>query len=271
MPPIYRVFSQIFAPRNPFLPQRSLGVGVIRLEGLFFRVFNLMVVRSSLRLFAVILLWCFGCTSKSSQAPVTDVSTPVDQRGNIDKGRVLYRTCSTCHGASGEGNAQLHAPSLANLDSWYTYTQLKNFKKGIRGYLSQDSTGFQMATIAQSLKDTTEIQDVIAYIETLADVKVITAATGDAEKGERTYQTVCGSCHGPGAKGNELMHAPRLNGMEPWYLKSQVTKFKMSLRGAHPDDVYGAPMVPMMALLKDEQAIDDVIAYIQSTTQTVRQ
>ena len=60
------------------------------------------------------------------------------------------------------------------------------------------------------------------------------------------------------------MHAPRLNGLEPWYLKSQITKFKTSLRGAHPEDTYGAPMVPMMALLKDEQAIDDVIAYIQS-------
>jgi cytochrome c oxidase subunit II len=230
-----------------------------------------MAGRSSLRLFAVILSCCFGCTSKSSQAPVTDVSPPVDQRGNIDKGKVLYRTCSTCHGDSGEGKAQLHAPGLANLDSWYTYIQLKNFKKGIRGYLPQDSAGVQMATMAQSLKDTTEMRDVIAYIETLADVKIATAATGDIKKGERTYQTVCGTCHGPGAKGNELMHAPRLNGLEPWYIKSQITKFKTSLRGAHPEDAYGAPMVPMMALLKDEQAIDDVIAYIHSTVPTVGQ
>ncbi len=61
---------------------------------------------------------------------------------------------------------------LTNLDSWYAYRQLKNFKKGIRGYLPQDSTGVQMATMAQSLKDTTEMQDLIAYIETLADVKL---------------------------------------------------------------------------------------------------
>ena len=128
-----------------------------------------------------------------------------------------------------------------------------------------------MATMAQSLKDTTEMQDLIAYIETLADVKLITTATGDIKKGERTYQTLCGSCHGPGAKGNELMHAPRLNGLEPWYLKSQVTKFKTSLRGTHPGDVYGAPMVPMMALLKDEESVNDVIAYIQSTVPIVNQ
>lgn len=219
---------------------------------------------SSLRRFAVILLCCGACSTQSNRTPTAEISGPVVEKGNIDNGKALYVTCSTCHGDSGEGKVQLHAPGLTNLDPWYVFRQLKNFKKGIRGYVSQDSTGVQMATMAQSLKDTAEMQDVIAYIETLADVKVITAATGDIKKGERTYQTLCGSCHGPGAKGNELMHAPRLNGLEPWYIKIQITKFKTSLRGAHPEDAYGAPMVPMMALLKDEQAIDDVIAYIHS-------
>jgi cytochrome c553 len=230
-----------------------------------------MAGRSSLRRFAVILLCCGACSSNTNEAPATEISTPIVGKQNIDKGKALYVTCSPCHGDNGEGKASLRAPSLANLDSWYAYTQLKNFKKGIRGYLAQDSTGLQMATVAQSLKDTTEMQDVIAYIETLADVKINTAATGDVKKGERTYQTICGSCHGPNAKGNELMHAPRLNGLEPWYLKSQITKFKTSLRGAHPEDAYGVPMIPMVALLKDEQAIDDVIAYIQSTIPTVGQ
>ena len=223
---------------------------------------------SSLCRFVIILWCCVSCTSKTTS---TETSVYAPQKGNIEKGKALYRTCSTCHGERGEGNARLHSPALANLDSWYAYRQLKNFKKGIRGYLPQDSTGVQMATMAQALKDTTAMLDLIAYIETLADVKLVTTAAGDIKKGERTYQTLCGSCHGPGAKGNELMHAPRLNGLEPWYLKSQINKFKTSLRGAHPDDVYGAPMIPMMALLKDEQAIDDVIAYIQSAALIVSQ
>ena len=115
----------------------------------------------------------FHARLKITQSPLTEISAPV-QKGNIEKGKVLYRTCSACHGETAEGNARLHAPALTNLDSWYAYRQLKNFKKGIRGYLSQDSTGVQMATIAQSLKDTTEMQDLIAYIETLADVKLVT-------------------------------------------------------------------------------------------------
>ena len=227
---------------------------------------------SSLCRFVVILLCFVSCTSKPNDSPpLTETAASVPQKGNIEKGKVLYRPCSACHGEAAEGNAKLHAPALANLDSWYAYRQLKNFKKGLRGYLPRDTAGVQMATVAQALKDTTEMLDLIAYIDSLADVKLVSTATGDIKKGQRTYQTLCGSCHGPGAKGNELMHAPRLNGLESWYLKSQITKFKTSLRGAHPDDVYGAPMIPMMALLKDEQAIDDVIDYIQSTVPNVSQ
>jgi cytochrome c oxidase subunit 2 len=213
--------------------------------------------------FAMIVLCCISCTSRRN---------PPLRTADIDNGKVLYNTCGTCHGGRGEGNVRLRSSALANLDPWYASRQLKNFKEGLRGYLPEDSTGVLMAAMAKSLKDTTDIQDVIAYIETFPDVKLEYAATGDIRKGERTYQTLCGSCHGPAATGNKLMNAPRLNGLEPWYLKSQIKKFQKSFRGAHPKDIYGAPMVPMMALLKDEQMIDNVIAYIRSTAvETVSQ
>ncbi|HEX6227701.1 MAG TPA: c-type cytochrome [Chryseolinea sp.] len=211
-----------------------------------------------------IFLVLAACTSKKSAAPEV-ASLPRSETGSVGNGRTLYKTCAPCHGDKGEGNASLHSPGLANIEGWYAYRQLKNFKAGLRGFLSQDSSGAQMALVAQTL-DTTEMLDLIAYVETFADLKMNTHAAGDVKKGERTYQTVCGSCHGPGAKGNILMQAPGLNGLEPWYLKVQIAKFKTSLRGAHPRDVYGAQMVPMVALLKDEQSVDDVVAYIQSIT-----
>jgi cytochrome c553 len=212
----------------------------------------------------MIVLCGVSCTPKSAQAPLTD---PAPQTRNIDNGKALYNTtCRTCHGDNGEGSLTLHSPAVANLDPWYAYVQLKNFHKGIRGYLVQDTTGAQMAAVARSLNDTTAMLDVVAYIETLPETKVETISGGDIKKGERTYHTICGSCHGPGGKGNDAMHAPRLTGLQPWYIKSQIRKFQTSIRGAHPRDPYGQPMVPMMALLKDEQAVDDVIAYIQSTT-----
>ena len=213
----------------------------------------------------------FACSSKE-QNKIAEQNTVASQlpAGNPVEGLALYAPCKTCHGDYAQGNNQLNAPALANSDPWYLQRQLRNFQKGIRGYQAQDSSGLQMAAMAKTLKDSIAIADVVAYIETMPDVQVPSIIKGDIKKGERTYQSTCGSCHGPGAKGNEKMNAPRLNGLDDWYIRQQISKFKTSVRGAHPDDTFGAQMVPMMALLADEQAIDDVIAYIRSTTQEVQ-
>ncbi|MEJ1242273.1 c-type cytochrome [Chryseolinea sp. T2] len=215
--------------------------------------------------FALIFLAC----SSREQNKIAEQYTAASQlpAGNPVEGLGLYAPCKTCHGDYAQGNKQLNAPALANSDIWYLQRQLRNFQKGIRGYHAQDSSGLQMAAMAKTLKDSIAIADVVAYIETMPDVQIASTIKGDIKKGERTYQSTCGSCHGPGAKGNEKMNAPRLNGLDDWYIRQQISKFKSSVRGAHPEDKFGAQMVPMMALLADEQAIDDVIAYIRSTTQ----
>ena len=45
--------------------------------------------------------------------------------------------------------------------------QIKNFKNGIRGTDRKDEFGGQMALIARMLRDEQDINDVIAYINTL--------------------------------------------------------------------------------------------------------
>jgi len=210
------------------------------------------------------LTLCFACSpkkegEKAEKAPA--VTSPV---GLAEEGKSIFSTCKTCHGEQGEGNPKLHAPALANSDGWYLYRQLMNFRKGLRGYMAADTLGMQMAAMANTLKDSVAVSNVVAYIETLPGVSTPTTITGDIKKGERTYQSICGSCHGPEGKGNEAMHAPRLNGLDDWYVKTQIHKFKDLLRGMHPHDTYGAQMVPMVILLKDDQAVNDVIAYIHS-------
>ena len=217
----------------------------------------------------VLALVIVGCSSKEQKNSVpVNAATSQQLAGNPVEGKALYASCITCHGDAAQGNGQLHAPALANSDDWYLYRQLTNFHKGVRGYLEQDTAGVQMAAMAKTLKDSIAIAHVVAYIKTLPEVAVPVLIKGDISKGERTYQSMCGSCHGPGAKGNKKMNAPRLNGLEDWYIKTQITKFKNSVRGAHPADKFGSQMVSMMALLADEKAVDDVIAYIRSTNQT---
>jgi cytochrome c oxidase subunit II len=218
----------------------------------------------------VVLVVCFGCSFSSGRKAENAVETATTvHTADAVMGKALFQTCATCHGNAGEGNETLQAPGLTNSESWYLERQLKHFQNDIRGYSLEDSIGRQMAAMAKNLKDSLEIRNVIAYINTLPDIKPLKLVEGDISKGKRVYETVCGSCHGPSGKGNELMSAPGLQGLDDWYIQNQVEKFRSGLRGNHSKDNYGAQMVQMMALVKDEQSVADVIAYIRSTAQTV--
>lgn len=88
-------------------------------------------------------------------------------------------------------------------------------------------------------------------------------AAGDPAKGEVLYK-ICTSCHGPKAEGMATLNAPANAGQDPWYLTRQLKNFKDGIRGAHPDDTFGAQMRPMAMMLANEQDIADVVAYLSS-------
>ena len=60
------------------------------------------------------------------------------------------------------------------------------------------------------------------------------------------------------------MNAPRMAGMTDWYLARQLENFKADIRGKHKDDLYGWQMAQMARILKDDDAVNDVIAYINT-------
>lgn len=86
--------------------------------------------------------------------------------GNIERGKALYRACSTCHGTRGEGNEAVGAPALANRSDWYLATQLRNYSSGIRGADPRDTHGAQMRAAASVLTDAAAIDDVVAFVGT---------------------------------------------------------------------------------------------------------
>jgi len=89
--------------------------------------------------------------------------------GNIAKGKKLYETCVNCHGAQGEGIWAMNAPRIAGMSDWYTASQLRNFRDGIRGAHPDDFYGRQMAQISMMLNDEQEISDLIAYMNELGE------------------------------------------------------------------------------------------------------
>jgi cytochrome c oxidase subunit II len=183
--------------------------------------------------------------------------------GDSAAGQTLYALCSACHGAAAQGNPALHAPKLSGQSSEYLQRQLHYFKTEMRGVHALDVFGQQMAPMAATLVDDAAIKNVVAYIETLPDKPAAATLVGDADRGKGLYLT-CGVCHGANAQGNPGQGAPRLSGMSDWYMAAQLNNFKDGIRGVHPADSYGSQMRFMAAMLNNEQAIDDLLAYVNT-------
>ncbi|MEX2353912.1 MAG: c-type cytochrome, partial [Gammaproteobacteria bacterium] len=187
----------------------------------------------------------------------------MEQTGSPARGRALYASCAGCHGQQGEGNVALNAPKIGGMDPWYLEQQLQHFKAGVRGAHEDDTYGNQMRTFAATLTTDTAIRDVSAYINTLTDTPAETTISGNVNNGRRLYVS-CGACHGKEGQGNWATGAPRLAGIDDWYLVRQLMNYKSGVRGAHTSDGSGKQMAMVSGMLKDEQAIHDVVSYINS-------
>src|SRR5262245_16142352 len=55
----------------------------------------------------------------------------------------------------------------------------------------------------------------------------------------------CLLCHGASANGNYGIRAPKISGMEPWYLARQLENFATGVRGLPQSDAAGHEMGPV--------------------------
>ena len=182
--------------------------------------------------------------------------------GNPELGAATYAVCAACHGAEGQGQLAYNAPKLSGQDPTYMKQQLKNYKLGRRGSHDDDEYGKQMAPMAATLYNDELVDNVLAYIGTLPDTPAEKKIEGDVEHGAELY-VICANCHGADGQGIR-MNAPRQAGMDDWYLERQLKNFKSGVRGAHPQDLSGKQMGFMARTLHDDQAIRDVVAYINT-------
>lgn len=184
-----------------------------------------------------------------------------------ESGGARYAACAVCHGSDGEGNATLKAPRLAHLAPVYIIAQLEKFKSGVRGGSGASSSAVQMAGMAATLPDDQAIQDVASFITTLQGPVSAATVAGDLLLGADYYNQFCGACHGARAQGNPALNSPRLAGADDWYLLGQLQAFREGSRGSHAGDRTGRQMRAMAAVLPDEQAVRDVVAFIRSLGQ----
>jgi len=55
--------------------------------------------------------------------------------------------------------------------------------------------------------------------------------------------------------------APKLSGLNDWYLLRQLLNFKNEIRGSHSENLFGRQMMEM-AQMFNEEMLQDVLAYI---------
>jgi cytochrome c553 len=177
----------------------------------------------------------------------------------------LYQPCAACHGANAGGNAELQAPRLNHLRPVYILAQLDKFQRGLRGGEGATEAAQQMAASAAMLPARELWPDLALHISELSSgPSASTLAPGDPARGANHFKQFCGACHGPAAGGNVAVNAPALAGADDWYLFAQLQAFRDGSRGQHREDRTGRHMQSMAAVLPNEQAILDVIAFIRS-------
>lgn len=78
----------------------------------------------------------------------------------------------------------------------------------------------------------------------------------------------CTQCHGENGEGNPEVGAPAIAGLERWYVKAQLRKFKKGHRGWHAEDLAGKRMQPMARAMDTDEKVDLVAAYVASLPPT---
>lgn len=168
--------------------------------------------------------------------------------------------CTVCHGVQLMGNRNIDAPRLSGMERWYVERQLQAFKKGWRGAHAEDLVGMEMRPMAAALSDE-QISAAAEFVHATRSPQPAVTVDGDAEAGRQLFAP-CIACHGANAEGNETLGAPALTGLDDWYLVRQLENYRAGTRGGQPGDIYGMQMRASVGLLRDKQAIHDVVRYI---------
>lgn len=206
------------------------------------------------RAFWLLLFLIGGLSLSGCRLGTTDAAT---------RGQEVFQTCVPCHNADGSGNATIGAPNIAGLKEWYVQRELDKFRGGIRGLQFNDVEGMRMGPMALSLTSEDDVKAVAHYVESLPPVRHERSLPGDPQAGAALYAT-CATCHGDNGAGNQEMGAPRIAGIDDWYLATELRKFKSGVRGTSVKDREGRLMRPMARTLADEDAVRNVIAYIDT-------
>jgi cytochrome c553 len=165
---------------------------------------------------AITLPLMAGGASNASQ----ESSDALHSRSDLDHGAALFQSCAVCHGSSGGGTPDGHAPRIAGQHFSVLVKQLVDYRSDRRW----DPLMEYMAD-RHLLKTTQDIADVAAYaseIETLPEAEVSVGSGEYLPRGTEIYTGSCVSCHGKSGDGSGRRQVPRIAGQNYAYLVRQI-------------------------------------------------
>lgn len=175
---------------------------------------------------------------------------------------IFQNLCSQCHGAKGEGKAEVKSPSIASLPAWYVQRQLENFQADRRGAHPQDMEGQMMRAMAKTLTDE-QTREIAALVEKLPRIRPEPTLHVEVTRGQELFTERCMECHRFNGEGELVFGAAPLTGLQDWYLAAQLRKFKNGQRGAAKDDANGQKMVHAAAsFIEDEAMVQSIAAWL---------
>lgn len=90
---------------------------------------------------------------------------------------------------------------------------------------------------------------------------VLTVAVLGSARAENEFD-YCLLCHGTNGNGNYGIRAPKVSGVEAWYLKRQLENFAAGIRGTPSGDAPGHEMAPVALRLREEGQLDAAVAFL---------
>lgn len=194
-----------------------------------------------------VLLWVGGCSLDTSRHPTHTMAVPggpaaaeaeralaLAATGDAGRGQLAYAVCGACHQPSGRGRPDGEVPRLAGQHSTVTIKQIAD----IRGSLRENPGPH---AFIMELRDSRDIADVAAYIETLCvppDNGRYAMADAQARlaEGRQLFASDCASCHRDNGQGDRAKGHAMLAGQHYRYLVRRMEDIRDGFRqGADPE------------------------------------
>jgi cytochrome c-type protein NapC len=187
----------------------------------------------------------------------------------------INMTCAPCHGRQGQGTADGVYPRLAGLDPAYLTRQIEHFK-------SKQRLNIPMLPYATERELPPEdVRTIVAYLSSIELARKIGAVeergfdalarlreskavlnvplhTGDAQKGRRSFDKECASCHGRDGYGDRTRAIPQLAGQHTLYLKRQIDDFRSGAR------LHDAPADAAIFAQFTDGEVADILTYVST-------